>query len=107
MTARLRRIHANGPHGFVVCVVLVVTVVVAFSVSPSAQTPRFKSRVITVPVTVTVTDANGRIITGLTRDDFEVYEDGSREPITGFDDQRVPVSVGLVFDASDSMRGEA
>lgn len=90
------------------CVVVVVLLVVSFS-SPglSGQSARFRSRIVTIPVTVTVTDSSGRIITGLTRDDFEVFEDGVRQPVTGFDDQRVPVSVGLVFDASDSMRGEA
>jgi Ca-activated chloride channel family protein len=107
MRQRLRRIQGVKPSVFVVSVVLVVGVVAALSPRLGAQTARFKSRVVTIPVTVTVTDSNGRLITGLARDDFEVYEDGNREPITGFDDQRVPVSVGLVFDASDSMRGEA
>jgi Ca-activated chloride channel homolog len=92
---------------FVVTVVIVVSVVCSLSVTPSAQSPRFRSRVITIPVTVTVTDSAGRLITGLTRDDFEVYEDGIREPITQFTDQRVPVSLGVVLDSSDSMRGEA
>jgi Ca-activated chloride channel family protein len=103
---RRRRMDVFKPSSIVVCVVIVVTVVVSVSVAPSAQTPTFKSRVVTVPVSVTVTDSNGRLVTGLTREDFEVFEDGVRAPITGFDDQRVPVSVGLVFDASDSMRGE-
>ena len=94
---------------FQVCrlfVVSIVAVVVGFSASPSAQAPRFKSRVTTIPVTVTVTDGAGRLITGLTRDDFEIYEDGIREPITQFTDERVPVSLGVVLDSSDSMRGE-
>ena len=84
-----------------------VSFVLSFPVSPEAQTPRFTSRVTTIPVTVTVTDSGGRLITGLTRDDFEIYEDGRREPITQFTDERVPVSLGVVLDSSDSMRGEA
>ena len=56
--------------------------VCAFSVTPAAQAPRFRSRITTIPVTVTVSDSAGRLITGLTRDDFEIYEDGIREPIT-------------------------
>lgn len=91
---------------FVVTVVVVVSVVCSLSVTPAAQTPRFKSRITTIPVTVTVTDGAGRLITGLTRDDFEIYEDGIREPITQFTDKRVPVSLGVVLDSSDSMRGE-
>jgi Ca-activated chloride channel homolog len=86
---------------------LFVCFVFALSASPAAQAPRFRARITTIPVTVTVTDAAGRLITGLTREDFEVYEDGIREPITQFTDQRVPVSLGVVIDSSDSMRGEA
>ena len=71
----------------------------------AAQTPSFRSAIETVLVTVTVIDANGRLITGLTRADFEVFEDGEPQPVTQFTDQRVPVSLGVLLDASDSMRG--
>ncbi len=77
-------------------------VVLAFVVAPQAQV--FRSGVYTVQVSVTVTDANGRRITGLSGTDFEVFEDGDQQPITQFSDQRVPVSLGVMLDASDSMR---
>jgi len=70
----------------------------------AAQT--FRSGVLTVPVTVTVVDANGRLITGLTQQDFEVFEDGSPQRITTFTNERVAVSLGVLLDASDSMRGQ-
>jgi VWFA-related protein len=70
-----------------------------------AQT--FRAGIYTVQVTVTVTDKAGRLVPGLTMDDFEVFEDGDRQPITQFTDKRVPVSVGVMLDASDSMRGQA
>src|SRR3954470_106547 len=90
-----------------VCVVaLVVSVAVSFFATSSAQTPLFRTRTDAVTVAVTVTDSVGRIITGLTKDDFEVFEDGNREEITQFTDARVPVSLGVVLDSSDSMRGE-
>ena len=76
-------------------------------VSALAQTPRFRADVLTVTVSVTVADANGRLITGLTKDDFEIFEDGIKQPITQFSDQRFPVSLGIALDASDSMRGKA
>jgi Ca-activated chloride channel family protein len=105
------------PHGepktahwesFVVCVVAaVVSVVVSVVAFPSPQAPRFRIRTDAVTVTVTVTDSVGRIITGLTRDDFQVFEDGNEEQISQFTDHRVPVSLGVVLDSSDSMRGEA
>jgi Ca-activated chloride channel family protein len=81
-----------------------VVFIVAFVVSPLAQTFRFG--VYTVFVSVTVTDANGRLITGLSQNDFEVFEGGDRQPITQFTNQRVPVSLGVMLDASDSMRGQ-
>lgn len=76
-----------------------------FATVVAAQTPSFRSAIETVLVTVTVTDANGRLITGLGQGDFEVFEDGERQPVTQFTDQRVPVSLGVLLDASDSMRG--
>ena len=69
-------------------------------------TAPFRSRVDIVQVTVSVTDANGRLITGLTKGDFQIFEDGIEQQITQFTDQRVPVSLGLLLDASDSMRGQ-
>lgn len=86
-----------------VAFVTFVAIVVFVSLT-SAQT--FRARVETVQVTVTVTDVNGRLITGLSRNDFEIFEDGAREPITQFTDERVPVSLGVLLDASDSMRGQ-
>ncbi len=77
----------------------------------SAQTPfdlrsqTFRAGILTVPVTVTVVDAQGRLVRGLGKDDFAVFEDGVEQPVTQFTDQRVPISLGLLLDASDSMRG--
>ena len=66
----------------------------------------FRAGVVTVPVTVTVTDANGRLITGLSQDDFEIYENGRAQQVTYFTSERAPVSLGVLLDTSDSMRGE-
>jgi Ca-activated chloride channel homolog len=71
----------------------------------AAQAPMFRGGVETVHVTVTVTDGNGRLITGLTRENFEVYENGEPVEVTQFSDKRVPVSLGLLLDVSDSMFG--
>jgi len=72
----------------------------------AAQTAPFRARVDIVQVTVSVTDGAGRLITGLTKDDFQIFEDGIEQRVTQFTDQRVPVSVGILLDASDSMRGQ-
>jgi Ca-activated chloride channel homolog len=70
------------------------------------QRAPFRARVDIVEVTVSVIDSNGRLVTGLTKDDFQIFEDGIEQTITQFTDQRVPVSLGLLLDASDSMRGQ-
>ena len=85
----------------ILLVVLVVCVVVS---SLAAQT--FRARIDTVQVTVTVVDADGRLVTGLSKDDFEILEDDVPHTITQFSDERVPVSLGVLLDASDSMRGQ-
>jgi Ca-activated chloride channel family protein len=87
-------------------VLFVSFVAIVVSVSFVAAQAPFKSAIETVLVTVTVTDANGRLITGLGKDDFEVFENGEPQPVTQFTDHRVPVSLGVLLDASDSMRGQ-
>jgi len=87
---------------FVLFVTFVVGVLV---VAAAAEQEPFRSGIETVTVTVTVVDASNRLITGLTKDDFQVSENGQAQPITQFSDQRVPVSVGMLLDISDSMFG--
>ena len=67
---------------------------------------RFKSGVELINVTATVTDARGRFVPGLKKEDFVLYEDGRQQPITHFSAERVPVSLGIVLDTSGSMDGE-
>ena len=55
---------------------------------------------------MTVRDTNGRLVTTLQPSDFTVEEDGVPQPITQFTRERVPVSLALALDTSDSMRGQ-
>jgi len=57
-----------------------------------------------VSVTVTVTDTYGRFVTGLSKDQFEVYDDKIRQTIAHFSDDDAPVSLGIVYDVSGSMK---
>ena len=75
-------------------------------VAVSGQRASFRARLDLVQVTVSVTDAAGRLITGLAQGDFQIWEDGLEQEITQFTDERVPVSLGVLLDASDSMRGQ-
>ena len=88
------------------CVFLFFVTFVVHGFVASTQAQTFRGGVTTVEIPVTVTDNNNRLITGLTKDDFEVFEDGDQQPVTQFSDKRTPVSVGVLLDISDSMRGQ-
>ena len=83
-----------------------VSLLVAAAAGAVLTAQTFRGEVTTVEVTVTVTDRTGRLITDLGRDDFEIYEDGDKQPLTQFSDKRTPVSVGVLLDTSESMRGQ-
>lgn len=57
-------------------------------------------------VTATVLDSDGRLVTGLPKEAFAIYEDGEEQPIKVFTNERVPVGLGLLLDVSDSMYGQ-
>ena len=67
---------------------------------------RFTSGVDLVNVTATVTDDNGRFVPSLTKDDFAIFENGQRQDVTHFSNERTPVSLGILLDASGSMTAD-
>lgn len=78
----------------------------AVTAQAPADRPRpLRSSVELTVVTATVRDAEGRLATGLTRDAFEIYEDGALVPVAQFTSERVPLGLGLLLDVSDSMFG--
>jgi len=56
-----------------------------------------------VILSATVVDRHNALVSGLTKDDFEVYENHVQQFITVFSHEDVPVAVGLVIDNSGSM----
>lgn len=71
---------------------------------PAAQeVPRFRSGVDVVSVGATVKDRKGRLVAGLTAQDFVVLDGGLPRAITDFQTERVPVSLAILFDISGSM----
>jgi VWFA-related protein len=56
-----------------------------------------------VLIPVTVTDKRGRIILGLTKAQFQVFEDGVEQAVTHFSSEDIPISLGIVFDISGSI----
>lgn len=52
---------------------------------------------------ITVLDGDGRTVSGLSADNFRVYEDGREQTIKIFQPEDTPATVGLVIDNSGSM----
>ena len=101
MATKVTKIHKVFKNSLWISVLFVASYV--FVPFVAAQT--FRARLDLVQVTVSVTDKDGRLVTGLKQDDFQIWEDGIEQRITQFTDQRVAVSLGVLLDASDSMRG--
>lgn len=64
----------------------------------------FRSRSQTVAIYATVSDSEGRLVGDLTRDDFEVYDEGKRQTLTVFESSVQPICVVMLLDRSASMR---
>jgi Ca-activated chloride channel homolog len=62
-----------------------------------------KMNVDMVLVPVTVTDPMNRLVTGLEKEDFQVFENNGAQGIKSFASEDAPVSIGIVFDLSGSM----
>jgi VWFA-related protein len=53
---------------------------------------------------VSVKDAAGGFVSGLTKDNFKVFENGKPEDISEFANSDIPVTAGIAVDESGSMR---
>src|SRR5260370_31621180 len=74
------------------------------STEPEDKDFTIRSDVRLVLLDVSVRDAAGGFVSGLSKDNFKVYEDGKPQEITQFANQDIPVTVGIVVDESGSMR---
>lgn len=90
-----------GPFRIVVMAALLAATGVAASREP--QQPVFRTSTRTVPIYATVTDAAGRLVPDLTRDDFAIYDNGRRQEISLFANATEPISVVVMLDTSGSM----
>jgi VWFA-related protein len=82
-----------------------VTLTFALVLQPDASGQTYRAAIDLVVVDVTVKDRDGRLVPGLQREDFGVFEDGVEQRILQFTGERVPVSLGIAVDVSDSMFG--
>jgi len=78
------------------------------SATPTEQPKEFQisSHSDLVLLDVSVKDPAGGFVTGLTKDQFKVFDNGKETPITVFEAGDIPVTVGLVVDNSGSMRNK-
>jgi len=56
-----------------------------------------------VLVPVTITDPLNRLVTGLDRENFQLFEGNAPQDIKTFSSEDAPVSLGVIFDSSGSM----
>ncbi len=70
----------------------------------SPALPLIKTNVKLVLVPVSVTDPNERFVTGLSQDNFQIFEGKTPQTIQNFSREDVPVSIGIILDISGSMK---
>ncbi len=77
----------------------------ADNIDPSLKTHTkpLKVDVSLVLVPVTITDPMNRLVTGLDKDNFQVFEGKDQQDIRHFSSEDAPVSIGVIFDMSGSM----
>ncbi len=68
-----------------------------------ADQPTFRAGVEVVSLNVTVTERDGRFVSGLPQEAFSVYEDGVKQEIIFFSGTQLPTALGLLVDTSASM----
>lgn len=86
------------------CAFLLATGVASPQTQEPSSTPVFRSSVEMVSMAAVVRNRQGRIVSSLSRDDFEVFDAGSRRPIVDLRaDKSAPASVALLVDSSGSM----
>jgi Ca-activated chloride channel homolog len=83
-------------------VVLVAALAVVPLLARDQQAPTFRAGTKVVSLYTTVTEA-GRLVPGLTKEDFEILDDGKPQPVTVFSAEVLPITVIVMLDTSGSM----
>jgi len=91
--------------GIATAIILLMPAAMAARQDPPSASPRFKSSVSVVSVSAVVRDQKGRFVRDLAQQDFVIAEAGKHKRILDFrSESEGPVKLGLLFDASGSMR---
>jgi Ca-activated chloride channel homolog len=75
----------------------------AAALATSRRDARIRVDVNLVLVPATVTDPMNRLVTGLERENFELYDNNTGQVIKTFSTEDAPVTIGIIFDLSGSM----
>ena len=86
---------------FATLLALALTALAAGQAPP--QQPVFRGGAESVPVFVTVTDKSGRLVPDLTREHFQIQDNGRPQPLTIFDNSPQPIRLVILVDISGSM----
>jgi Ca-activated chloride channel family protein len=103
------RYKSSGRTWNVSCLALtfVLSFLAAAQTTPkSGEEFKISTSVALVLLDVSVKDAGGGYVPGLSRNAFHIYEDGAPQEITVFSSADMPVAVGLVMDDSGSVRAK-
>src|SRR6185295_3015764 len=88
-----------------VALLLITVTCVSLAQDEAPKVHRLNMDVDLVLVNATVTEsARNRPVRGLEKKDFQVWEDKIEQKIAYFSSEDVPVSVGIIFDISGSMK---
>jgi Ca-activated chloride channel family protein len=82
---------------------LLAAAVVSGMILHADQRPSFRSDVELISLMVSVTGPGGRYVSGLSADDFEIFEDGRPQELGYFAPANTALSVSLLLDSSSSM----
>jgi Ca-activated chloride channel homolog len=87
----------------VLAALLAGAVAAAGSATGTAQQPTFRSGTQFVPLFTTVTDAQGRLVPDLDRDQFTILDNGKVQNVTVFENETQPFTAIVMLDFSASM----
>jgi len=79
---------------------------VARNAAGHSRDSRIRVDVNLVLVPATVTDPMNRLVTGLEKENFEIYDNNIGQIIKSFSTEDAPVTIGIVFDLSGSMNSK-
>jgi VWFA-related protein len=82
---------------------IVIATALAVPGLPAGPQQSFRGGVHTVSIYASAVDRSGRLRTDLTQDDFEVYDDGKRQPLTLFSSAVQPITIVVMLDRSGSV----